>query len=257
MDRYQRLKRILYELEKNKKLEVEDVMTMLSVSPATVRRDFNYLVDNYTINKTWGGIALSPANDNIVDTMIPLQERKGINREAKKAIAERAAALIKDGDTVFIDGGTTTLEMVPHLADKKIKIITNSILIAQQLDSTNTKVILEVILTGGILYPQSGLLVGPHSVDFIRSFNANWAFLSAGGISESEATNSNILVVETEKAMINQSEKVVILADSNKIGKKDLVRICDLDEVDFLITERNEDKKQIPLLGKKMKQIEV
>jgi DeoR/GlpR family transcriptional regulator of sugar metabolism len=245
MDRHQRLQTILHELEKSKMLEVDEVGVMLDISPATVRRDFNYLAKHYGVDKTWGGISLSTTKKNF-DTMVPLQQRRTENIKAKKAIAEKAASLVKDGEIIFIDGGTTTLEMIPHLAERKIKIITNSILIAQRVDLLSSNFVSEVFLTGGLLYPASGLVVGPQALECIQDFNADWTFLSVGGIAGAGATNSNVLVVETEKAMIRQSEKTAILADSSKFGKKDLVKICDLGEVDFLITESGTESDRLP-----------
>lgn len=235
MDRHQRLKVILENLEQKKTLEVADVGQLLNISPATVRRDFNYLAEHYDVDKTWGGISVS--SKMIGDTMIPVQQRRTTNIIAKKAIAKKAASLVKSGEIIFIDGGTTTLEMIPYLTDRNIKIITNSILITQQVDILNSNFVWEVFLMGGLLYPNSGLVVGPQALDSIQGFNADWTFLSVGGITADGATNSNVLVVETEKAMIKQSAKTVILADSSKFGKKDLVKICDLEDVDFLITE--------------------
>lgn len=226
------------ELDRSKTLEVDEVGEMLSISPATVRRDFNYLSEHYEVDKTWGGITLRDSR-NGSDTRVPVQQRRTKNIAAKKAIAEKAASLVNDGDIIFIDGGTTTLEMVPHLITKRLKIITNSILIAQLVDTLSDKFASEVFVTGGLLYPELGLVVGPQALKCIREFNANWTFLSTGGITGNEVTNNNVLVVETEKAMIHQSEKTVILADSSKFGNKDLVKICDLEEVDFLISEAN------------------
>lgn len=249
MDRHRRLQEILRELNKNQKLEVDEVVELLSISPATVRRDFNYLVEHYNVDKTWGGITLLNSND-IVDSMVPVQQRRAKNIDSKKAIAKKAASLTQDGDIIFIDGGSTTLEMVPHLVNKKLKIITNSILIAQRIDMLNPKFASDVFLTGGLLYPDSGLVVGPHAVDYIQKFNANWTFLSIGGITEIGPTNSNVLVVETEKAMIGKSERTIILADSSKIGKNDLVKICDLNEIDYLISETSINDEYLHTLTK-------
>lgn len=239
MDRHQRLHRILAKLDKSKTLKVDEVGELLSISPATVRRDFNYLSEHYEVDKTWGGITLRNSR-NIAGARVPVGQRRIKNIAAKKEIAKKAAALVQDGDIIFIDGGTTTLEMVPYLGDKRLKIITNSLLIAQQVDMLNNKFASEVFLTGGLLYPDLSLVVGPQALECIKGFNANWTFLSTGGITEEGATNHNVLVVETEKAMIDQGEKTVILADSSKFGKKDLVKICDLAEVDFLISEIND-----------------
>ena len=252
MNRHKRLQTILQELEKRSTLEVMEVGEMLSISPATVRRDFNFLVDHYEVEKTWGGISRSSDFTN-ASTSLSWEQRRSKNYEAKKTIAKKAASLVKDGEIVFIDGGTTTVEMLPFLAHKRLRIITNSILIAEQVDTLKTSFISEVFLTGGLLYPKLGLVVGPQAVDCISGFNADWTFLSVGGISEMGATNSNVLVVQTERAMIEQSGKTAILADSSKFGKKDLVKLCDFEEVDYLITEDTKNMQHLhPLQDKKI-----
>ena len=250
MNRHKRLQTILQELEKRNSLEVMQVVEMFSISPATVRRDFNFLVDNYEVEKTWGGISSAPDSSNM-STSLSWQQRRSKNYEAKKMIAKKAASLVKDGEIVFIDGGTTTVEMLPFLAHKRLRIITNSILIAEQVDTLKTSFISEVFLTGGLLYPKLGLVVGPQAVDCISGFNADWAFLSAAGVTEQGATNTNVLVVQTERAMIEQSRITAVLADSSKFGKKDLVKLCDFKEVDYLITEDTRNKQHLQLLQDK------
>ena len=139
---------------------------------------------------------------------------------------------------VIIDGGTTTSEMTPLIADMRIKIVTNSVLIAHQIyHQGKGKEGAEVVMVGGLLYSSGGLTVGPQAINNLREYYANIAFLSVGGLSEIGATNSNILVVETEQQMVNQSERVVMLADHGKFGKPDLVRLCDFDQIDTIITD--------------------
>ena len=224
---------------------VEEACTIFEVSPATIRRDFNLLAQKQEITKTWGGIKLSSLAEP--DRSALSVEKQGTRYlSEKRRIAEQAASLIRENDVVIVDGGTTTSEMTPLIAGMRIKIITNSVLIAYQIHHTGRgKGGAEVIMAGGLLYPSGALTVGPQAINNLREYYANIAFLSVGGISEIGATNSNILVVETERQMIDQSEQVVMLADHSKFGKQDLVRLCDFDRIHTIVTD---DQLQAPSL---------
>ena len=156
----------------------------------------------------------------------------------KERIASAAATLIKDGDVLVIDGGTTTLCLAAHLANRRVRILTNSLLIAHRIDRLRTAPGgAEVFLTGGFLYPGSGLLVGPQAVANIAGYHARLAFISVGGLDEHGSTNTNQLVVESERAMIRAAERTVVLADSTKWSRRDMVRACDWKEISVLVTD--------------------
>ena len=127
--------------------------------------------------------------------------------------------------------------MIPFLKNKKIRIITNSLLIAQRIDQISEGFDFELFVTGGFVYPRSGMLVGAQVSNSIKDFYSNWFIMSAGGISNDGFFNSNSLVVDTEKEMIKRSEKFVVLADHTKIGKRDSVKLCDLQTPDMVITD--------------------
>lgn len=240
MTQGQRHRNIIDYLDEKGELVVEDACRLFEASPATIRRDFNELVEFGFAEKTWGGI-IKKATNGTSDTMLPLSYRQEQFIKEKIRIAEAAASFVKDGDVIIIDGGTTTFHMAPFIADKKIRVITNSIIIAYQIDKDKkSKQGAEVFITGGMLYPESGLLIGPQTNLSIKNYNAKYAFLSAGALDENGPTNSNQLVVETEQAIIQQSEKVVLLADHSKFGKRDMCRVCEWEEIDFLVTDIND-----------------
>ncbi|GAB3164472.1 hypothetical protein GCM10027291_05920 [Telluribacter humicola] len=123
------------------------------------------------------------------------------------------------------------------MANRPVTVITNSILIASQIDlERQSKYGAEVLLTGGLIYPEAGMLVGPQAIRNIREYHARWAFLSVGGIETEGATNSSQLVVETQRAIMDQCETRVLLADHSKFGRKSLCRLCGINEMDLLIT---------------------
>jgi DeoR/GlpR family transcriptional regulator of sugar metabolism len=250
MNQRRRLKEIADYLGQNSELTVSQACDLFKVSPATIRRDFNALLKKKEVEKTWGGIAPLEGKGNGHDakdvSMAPVSVRQTLHAKEKQAIAERAAAYVEDGDVIIIDGGTTTYFMTKHLANKKIQVITNSILIAHQIDNERqSRIGAEVFVTGGLIYPEAGLLVGPQSIANIKEYHAKWAFLSVGGIEADQATNSSQLVVETERAIMEQSQKIVMLADHSKIGKRSMCRMCSINEIDLVITDYYEPNEPV------------
>ena len=236
MSQRKRLQAILDQLQSTSELTVDEACKLFDASPATIRRDFNLLTSNGEVEKTWGGIA---RKESLQSDMKPLGFRQTQHVLEKKAIAESAASLIKDGEVVIIDGGTTTFEMAALLANRKVRIITNSLLIAHEIHQQRQGWIgPEVFLTGGFLYPDSGLIVGPEANKNLLQYHADWAFLSVGGIDQEVITNSNQLVVETEQTMIAQSDKAVLLADFSKIGTRSMMKMCEPNEIHLLITNK-------------------
>lgn len=241
MNQRSRLQAIIRQLQQKPELTVDEACVLVDASPATIRRDFNLLSENGEVVKTWGGIAKT---DDHSGDMKPLRLRQSQNIREKRAIARKAASMIQEGDVILIDGGTTTLEMAPLIANLKIRIITNSILIAHEIQQLRSGWKgAEIFLIGGFLYPDSGLIVGPEANKNLMQYHADYAFLSVGGIEKEIITNSNQLVVETEKTMMQQSDQVIILADKSKIGSRTMVKLCDPKEVNILITNKQADQK--------------
>lgn len=236
MKQNSRQRRILDYLKSHDELSVEQACVLLNASPATVRRDFVELSSQNKVEKIWGGITSKPQKEPDAKSLFYRQTH---HVEEKMAIARIAASLVKDGDVIMIDGGTTTREMATLLVGRRIRIITNSLLIANQihLEQKGWQG-MELFLTGGLLYPDSGMLVGPGACKTISEYHADWAFLSSGGINEQGIFNTNQLVVETEKEMIRQSQQAAVLADFSKFGNRSMTKLCDFDAVQYIITNQ-------------------
>lgn len=236
----ERQRAIIALVDRQGDLTVDEACRVLGISPATVRRDFVELVNRGAVDKTWGGLRRSSGAESATNEMLPSSVRESLHPREKERIARKACEFIADGDVLFIDGGTTTLCMAPHLANRPVRILTNSILIAHRIDSLRSSPNgAEVFLTGGFLYPGSGLLVGPEAVQSLAQYHARWAFLSVGGLDHEGGTNTNHLVVESERKMISMAEQVVVVADTSKWGRKEMVRAFSWDEVDCFITDAN------------------
>ena len=231
-----RIREIVSILRERGEMTVEEACACFEISPATARRDFVALVESGKAEKTWGGVRVL---DPQARPMLPSGLREEIHAEEKRRIAARAAAFCNDGDIVFIDGGTTTLQLARWFADRPLRIVTNSLLIAHEMDRLRSGPGgAEVFLTGGYLYPGSGLLVGPEATASLQKYQAKTAFLSVGGIGEEGISNNHHLVVEVERAMISRAEQVILLADYSKFGRRELMPECGWAEVHALITDQ-------------------
>jgi DeoR/GlpR family transcriptional regulator of sugar metabolism len=243
MNSRERQKEILRLIENGEELLVDQACRHCGASPATIRRDFLRLEAEQRVEKTWGGVR---ARGRAFNLMPPYPERLSRQTESKKRIARTAANLVQDGDVLFIDGGTTTVHLAPFLASKKIRVVTNSLVIAHDMDRARKgSAGAEVFLTGGLLFPQSELLVGPRARETLQAYRAQWAFLSVSGLDLRGASNHEERIVEVERAMIEGCERLALLADHSKCGIRSMVHLCDWSEVDVWVTDQNPGKSPL------------
>lgn len=237
MKRRLRQRQILELLQSDPELSVEEACDHLGASPATVRREFVQLAAEGRVEKTWGGIRARESLTAIPAGPAAFTKRLAENAAEKRALAEAAAALLSDGDVVMIDGGTTTFQLCEFIAHKRIRIITNSLVIAQEVDRRKgARRGAEIYLTGGILQPESSVLSGPPAEAFLKRYHAQWAFLSAAGVDAKEATNHNEAVLASERLMIKQSDHIALLVDHTKLGRHAMCSLCSLGKVNHLFT---------------------
>jgi DeoR family ulaG and ulaABCDEF operon transcriptional repressor len=236
MHALERRRRILEMLQKDPFISVEQVQKALGSSPATIRRDFADLAEQGLVVRGHGGI--HRLDNAPIMGVLPFSRRKVEHPDAKERIARAAAGMLVDGEVVIIDGGTTTSPLA-HYLSPHVRVITNSLPLASALNEpTNGRTTVpEVNMTGGYLYPRSEVLLGPQTVLSLKEYHANWAFIGASGVTTRGILNSNNLVVDTQREMINRAQKLAILADSSKFQHTAMVLVCTLDVVDVLVTD--------------------
>jgi len=223
---------------------VTSLSQRFGVSESTVRRDLQELEDNGLIQRTHGG-AIS------VQTGFELsfQEKEVRYLAEKQQIAVLAAGLVNDGETVLLDSGTTTIEIARLLRAKRITVATNSMDIAQVF-SDDTQV--ETLLLGGTLRKNTRSLVGYLTNDALRRMYFDKVFLAANGIDvKLGITTPNLSEAETKRYMVHASKEKILVTDHSKIGQRSLCRICGLEEIDLLITDKGiaaEDHQQLNAL---------
>ncbi len=236
---------ILGLLRQSRFATVAELVAAAGASEATIRRDLGRLEQRGALRRIRGGAEAVEAAEVRQAPEQPFEQRKGLHLETKRAIGRRAAALCQDGDTIFIDGGSTTYQMAGFLLSSRLQIITNSFAIAQVLigSSANT-----VILSGGVVYPDSQLILDPFQEDAFRNYYASKVFMGLYGIDEMGATNTELLLIRTEKAMIDHAQELVILADSSKLGRRGSLKLCSLEQIHTFITDAGISEAQRELL---------
>ncbi|HZW29425.1 MAG TPA: DeoR/GlpR family DNA-binding transcription regulator [Isosphaeraceae bacterium] len=209
---------------------LDELVRVLGVSESTIRRDLEALDLAGSIKRTHGGAVYAGE----VRSMPAFDERTGTAAAEKRAIGQAAAALLQDGDTVLLDGGTTTWEVARALVGRRIQVVTNSLPIAQLLASSQQT---DLILIGGYVYPRTGVALGPLAIATMQSLRVRTAILGAGGIVPEGIYNSNSLLVETERQMMSCGQEVMIVADHTKFGRLALARLCGLGEIDSVVVD--------------------
>jgi DeoR/GlpR family transcriptional regulator of sugar metabolism len=251
MDLNQRQIEIIRLFKEKNACGVKELVRTFHVSEMTIRRDLALLEKNGSITRTHGG----GIDTQKISFDFLMGEKAGINVDAKKAIAAKAAAFIRNGDTVILDTGSTVLQLSNELGGfDDLTVVTPSLAVAANLFRSKT---VKLIILGGYVKPQSPDLVGVLTEKNIRELHFKTAFLGADGIDPAEGFFcSDINYGNVVREMIKASEQVIVLADASKIGKKALTRYGDFSDVDLLITDLD-DADTLASLRKKVKTVSV
>jgi DeoR family transcriptional regulator, fructose operon transcriptional repressor len=244
----ERQARIEAYLNKAEFASLEELAQHLGTSPSTVRRDLIALEAVGSIRRTHGGArTLQPKSDEFVFNV-----RDTHQVTEKETIGAACAALVEPGQNVIIDSGTTCFHVAKHLDDKVAQVITNSLPVANLFSASNRH---EVHLSGGVIYPRLGTLVGPHAVETFSRMHADVAILSGSGISEDGIYNSHALLVEIQRAMIAGAAKVIFCFDHTKFGRRSTFFLSDFANVDVVVTDAGAPNELVTAL--RGKEIEV
>src|SRR5262245_61252703 len=211
----------------------------------TIRRDFAALEDQAHLQRTHGGAVLSQKMILEFD----YRERRERNGDAKRAIAAEARKLIKPGQRIILDTGTTTLELAALLKDgKDLTVITPSLAVASELQHAPG---VEVILLGGIIRRGSPDLTGPVTEHCLELFAADIAFQGADGVSDDGIIyNSDLRLARVDKMMRKMAKQSVLLADHTKLGSTALARCGTLADVHYFITDHQAPEATLRRFGR-------
>ncbi|RKE20619.1 DeoR/GlpR family DNA-binding transcription regulator [Streptomyces sp. TLI_171] len=241
MSRYERWNALLELLAEHGKLDVEEAAGALDVSAATIRRDLDQLARQQMVTRTRGGaVAHSVSYD------LPLRYKTARNADAKQRIGALVAGLVAPGEVVGLNGGTTTTEVARALAvradlaeqgesGQSLTVVTNALNIANEL---TVRPQVKIVVTGGVARPQSYELIGPLAAQVLGELALDATVLGVDAIDvEHGATAHHEGEAAINRLLAERSRRVVVAADSSKLGRRAFARICGLDRVDTLVTD--------------------
>ena len=226
----ERQHRISEYLQKVEFASLEEISRHVAASASTVRRDLTVLESTGLLKRTHGGARLIvPRSDEFT-----FSARDTHQLSEKESIGRACAELIPPNQSVILDAGTTVYHVARYLESKAPQIVTNSLPVANLFASANR---LEVVLSGGVIYPRLGVVVGPLAVEAFRRIHADIAIMSAGGLSVEGITNSHGLLIDIQRAMIQAAQKIIFCFDHTKFGRRSVLPLCDLEPVDIIVTD--------------------
>jgi DeoR/GlpR family transcriptional regulator of sugar metabolism len=231
-------------LAKRGMCDLDTLAAELRVSQSTVRRDLEQLEQRGLVTRTHGGVIWIGDRNNPSNARPPyaFDQRMNVQIEPKQQIARAAAQLISPGETVLIDGGTTTFDLAQDLLGQSVQLVTNSLPIANLFLNDEH---VELILSGGLMYPRYGVLLGPTAENVLSQIHAKTLFLSVAGLNDGILYNQNLLLVHAEQKMMQQAQRKVLLIDSGKFGQQALARLCDLKQIDTVVVDAETSQENL------------
>lgn len=229
----ERQRQILDELRAQGKVMVTETARQLGVTEVTIRRDLARLQKDGLLTKTYGGAVIS----SVPEMSLSVRYRQTRNLGAKRIIGQLAAGLVKDGDVVFLEAGSTCYEIIPHLvARKDLMVIVNSLYLLSRLhELTNHR----VLITGGQYRPVRMDMVGPAAEAAISQLSGFKAFTGADDITiDAGISGADVVTVGFAKLVLKRAAQVIFVGDHTKFDNPALYKIADINRLDYIVTDR-------------------
>ena len=248
-EREQTILRLLQ--EKDGFVSFRELQKQLDASPATLRRDLNRLAGGGYLQRVRGGAkwpgkdirAWRPGGEHLAGT--PFSENLNKMPNEKQAIGRAAAQLCRDGTSVMIDGGTTTLQMCRFLAGRKLQVFTNSLHIVQELlPQAGTR----ILLPGGSVFREQDIILSAVGDETMPRFHAPQFFMGASSIGVRGIMQPDVILVAAERRLIDHADELIVLVDHTKFHGPSGNLVCGLDEVDVVITDAGVDDRDVDML---------
>ena len=244
---------ILDRLEQQGACSYEELAAALRVSTMTVRRDLGALIHQGAVIQTVGGVQKASAPSYLYETA--LHSRLALRRQEKRAIARLALDLVGAGQTIFLDGSSTCLELARALAKDRqgLTVVTNSALACLELGKNHGNTVVGI---GGQYDANSLSYVGPQAEDWAKTLFVDLAFVGTKGILPAKGTFESALPTFRIKQIIaRQCTRLVLLADHSKFGQRALSKVLDIDQIHTVITDDRTSRADLAQLEKKVRHV--
>ena len=225
---------ILTEVRARGVIRVRELLGLTSASSATLRRDLVKLEEMGQLRRVHGGIEAVEAAQQTNLSARSFGVSQTLNADRKRLVAEAAAALCQDGESIIINAGSTTWFMAAYLRQHRMQILTNSFPIAEELIRNSNN---RIVLPGGEVYREQGIILSPFDEDAIQHFTATRMFMSCYSISALGVIEGDPLIARAEAKLLSRAGKLVVLVDSSKFEARGSMAVCKLSRVHTLITD--------------------
>ena len=240
MNKKERHSTILHLLQQYGKIEVSYLSDYFQISQLTIRKDLNELNDRGQLQRCYGGAK------SLLSTELPINERQKRYLIQKKQIGKLASELVRDGDSIFIDGGTTTEQLVENLVHLNgLVVITNSINIVNRLMNLGN---INIYVPEGKIDVRGASIVGSLAENALEKYNARIAFIGVDGITRNQGLLNNSFEANSlSQILLKNTQTKVLMVDSSKFDAIGSVKLCDLKDLDVIITDRNIPEEYVKL----------
>ena len=247
----ERERMILDSLGESGFVSFRDLESRVAASPATIRRDLDRLEESGAITRVRGGAkragaaggATGPSEDGL--SGIPFHENIGRNRSAKEAIGRAAAQFCIPGEGVMIDGGSTTLQMCPHLDGLALQVLTNSLHIVSALLPQPTT---RILVPSGQVFREQNIVLSAAGDDGMPRFHAPKLFMGAASMGPAGLMQADVILVAAERRLIERADEIIVLVDSSKFSGPSGNVVCSLDEIDVVVTDSAIEPRHVAMM---------
>jgi DeoR/GlpR family transcriptional regulator of sugar metabolism len=240
----ERYEAILTILNRLKKVSVQDLTQRFGVSEVTIRKDLSFLEERGKLIRIHGGAVLAEDEGRLRTIAM----RQGEHTEEKRSIARKARELIRPGETIFIDAGSTCSALAREIREMEMKVVTNSLdALLELIDAAG----ISLFSTGGSFRPEARSFIGPDALETIRGIQIETCFMGTTGFSPDGVFSSqNVIESQLKRAVIQASRRVVMLADHSKYGTTAFSVFAKAGDIDILVTDSGIiDREAVAALG--------
>jgi DeoR family transcriptional regulator, ulaG and ulaABCDEF operon transcriptional repressor len=234
MHERERWRIILTEVRARGVARARELVGLTNASASTLRRDFARLEEMGQVRRVHGAVEAVATGDAMALATPSFVSSQTLNAERKRQVARAGAAMCVDGESIIINAGSTTWFMAEYLRNRRLQILTNSFPIAQELVHNSAN---RIVLPGGELYREQGIVLSPFDEDAIQHFTASKMFMSCYSIKPTGIVEGDPLIARAEAKLLSRTEKLIVLADSSKFEPRGSMVICPLSRVHTLITD--------------------